>query len=163
MNVTSVFRFSDGFLSLTYNRRILLAVVSHREWFRQPGFRIARSTLHSPLLMLLHISSRYRRSVLNSFGSTLDSCSVSCTGSNEETGCSLEFLTSFAAFSTDLASIDYFRSVDRRHDTTPRSCRTDVANTAADLSETPVRSQALASEGRGIVIFWHWCSGFGVV
>ena len=31
MYVTSVFRFSDGFLSLTYNRRILLAVVSHRE------------------------------------------------------------------------------------------------------------------------------------
>ena len=30
---------------------------------------------------------------------------------------SLEFLTSFAALSVDLASIDYFRSVDRRHKT----------------------------------------------
>ena len=38
-------------------------------------------------------------------------------------------------------------------DTRPRSCRTDVANTAADLSETPVRSQDLASEGREIAIF----------
>ena len=50
----------------------------------------------------------------------------------------LEFLTSFAAFSTDLVLIDYFRSVDRRHET--RACKTDVANTAADLSETPIRS-----------------------
>ena len=29
----------------------------------------------------------------------------------------LEFRTSFAAFSADVASIDYFRSVDRRHET----------------------------------------------
>lgn len=38
-------------------------------------------------------------------------------------------------------------------DTRPRLCRTDVANTAADVSETPVRSQALAMESREIVIF----------
>src|SRR6218665_1647800 len=62
MYVTSVFRFSNGFLSLTYNRRILLAVVSHLELFRLPGFciRPTRSTPHSPILMLLHISMRYR-------------------------------------------------------------------------------------------------------
>jgi hypothetical protein len=29
----------------------------------------------------------------------------------------LEFLMRFAALSADLASIDYFRSVDRRHET----------------------------------------------
>src|SRR6218665_817913 len=45
--------------------------------------------------MLLHISMRYRLSVLNSFGSTLDSYSVSCTGSNEETGCSLHVTNRF--------------------------------------------------------------------
>src|SRR6218665_279183 len=45
--------------------------------------------------MLLHISMRYRCSVLNSFGSTLDSCSVTCTGSNEETGCSLHVTNRF--------------------------------------------------------------------
>ena len=94
-NVTNVSRLSHGSLSLTYNWRILLAVVNHREGFRQPGFRIARSTLHTPMLMLLHISSRYRRSVLNSFRSTLDSCSVNCTGSNEESGCSLHVTSRF--------------------------------------------------------------------
>jgi len=104
INVTSVFRFSDGFLSLTYARcppyvadiqRIRLPVVFYREWFRQLGFCIARSTLRSPLRMLLHISIRYRWSVLNSFGSTLDSCSASWTGSNEETGCSLHVTSRF--------------------------------------------------------------------
>src|SRR6218665_1668080 len=45
--------------------------------------------------MLLHISMRYRLSVLNSFGSTLDSYSVSCTGSYEETGCSLHVTNRF--------------------------------------------------------------------
>jgi len=63
-----------------------------------------------------------------------------------------EFLTSFAAFSADLASIDYFRSRSSG-DTRRKSCRTDVANTAADLSETPVRWQSLTREGREIVIF----------
>src|SRR6218665_3034444 len=33
--------------------------------------------------------------MLNSFGSTLDSCSVSCTGSNEETGYSLHVTNRF--------------------------------------------------------------------
>ena len=33
--------------------------------------------------------------MLNSFGSTLDSCLVICTGSNEETGCSLHVTSRF--------------------------------------------------------------------
>lgn len=69
-----------------------MAVVSHLEWFRQPGFRIARSMLHSPVLMLLHISSKYRWSVLKSCRFTLGSCSISFTGSNEQTGCSLHVI-----------------------------------------------------------------------
>src|SRR6218665_3875609 len=40
----------------------------------------------------------------------------------------LEFLTIFPAFSSDLGSLD--QSIG---DTRPRSCRTDVANTVADL------------------------------
>ena len=79
-----------------HNQRIMLAVISHHEWFRQPVFRIARLTQHSPFLMLLHISIRYHWSVLNSLGSTLeDSCLVSCTGSNEETGCMLHVSSHF--------------------------------------------------------------------
>jgi len=63
----------------------------------------------------------------------------------------LEFLASFAAFSVDLALINYLDwSIS---DITPRSSRTDVANVAANLSETPVQLQAVASEGREVVIF----------
>ena len=57
----------------------------------------------------------------------------------------------------NLASIDYFRSVDRRHKTKI------IAFTAANLSETPIRSQALASEDRETDIFLHLVIRFGVV
>ncbi len=47
-------------------------------------------------------------------------------------------------------------------ETRPRSCRTDVANTTADLSETLLRSHAVVSKGREIVffalVFWLWFS-----
>src|SRR6218665_235408 len=48
----------------------------------------------------------------------------------------LEFVTIFPALSADLASTDYFEPVDRRHETKIGENSTDVANTAADLSET---------------------------
>ena len=56
------------------------------------------------------------------------------------------FLTSLTAFLTDFASVDYFTSVDRQHATKFMQHR--CCYRAADLSETPVRSQALASEDR---------------
>ena len=40
INMTNACSFSDGILVPTYNLRILFAVVSHREWFKHPGFRI---------------------------------------------------------------------------------------------------------------------------
>jgi len=63
----------------------------------------------------------------------------------------LEFLASFAAFWVDLALINYLDwSIG---DTTPRSCRTDVANiTRSSLSETPVQSQAVVSTGNSTLI-----------
>ena len=63
----------------------------------------------------------------------------------------LEFLASFAVFLVDLASINNLDwSIG---DTTARSCRTDVADIAANLSETPVQSQAIVSKGREVVTF----------
>ena len=56
----------------------------------------------------------------------------------------LEFLTIFLRSRRILLrSITLDRSIG---DTRPRSCRTDVANKTADLSETPVQSQAFASD-----------------
>ena len=40
INMTNACSFSDGILVPTYNLRILFAVVSHREWFKHPEFRI---------------------------------------------------------------------------------------------------------------------------
>ena len=74
------FIYDDGLSSQMYNIMC------------DPGFRIARSTLQ---LMLLHISSRYCWNVINSSGSTLHCCLVSCTGSNEDTGCSLHVTSRF--------------------------------------------------------------------
>ena len=84
---TNACSFSDGFLSLTYNLKILFAVVSHREWFKHPGFRIDRSILHSPALIPLQILSKYCWSLLSFLKSTLDRSLVSLTGLKKVTGC----------------------------------------------------------------------------
>lgn len=71
----------------------------------------------------------------------------------------LEFFTSFAAFSADRASIYFFRSVDRRYETKI------MQNNLLMLSRSIRHSssiQALANDGRDIVIFLQWWSVFGL-
>src|SRR6218665_1690977 len=64
----------------------------------------------------------------------------------------LEFITIFPAFSADLALIDYSNPLDRSiGDTRPRSCRTGVANTAVDLSETCPPEFLFFRENRNVI------------
>lgn len=63
MNSDSIFKFSDGELVVTYNRKILQAFVNHREWTIGPGFMLAKSSGQKPLATALAMRYKYFTSV----------------------------------------------------------------------------------------------------